>query len=96
VRREYRGVQEVFEVTLPAVITVKEGINLPRYPSFPGRVRARKAVIEQSAPAWRGEGLRMRMLRVPQEERRRAEILGQGTGAVPSLVRVLDELGVLP
>jgi electron transfer flavoprotein beta subunit len=81
---------------LPAVLTVKEGINLPRYPSFPGRVRAKKAVIEQSAPTWHGEGLRMRMLRVPPEERRRAEILGQGTGAVSSLVRVLDELGVLP
>ncbi len=96
VRREYRGIQEVFEVRLPAVITVKEGINLPRYPSFPGRVRARKAVIEQSAPAWRGEGLRPRLLRVPRQERRRAEILGQGASAVPSLVRLLDELGVLP
>jgi electron transfer flavoprotein beta subunit len=95
-RREYRGIAEVFEVTLPAVITVKEGINLPRYPSFPGRVRAKKAVIEESTPTWHGEGLRMRMLRVPAQERRRAEILGAGTGAVPSLVQVLDELGVLP
>jgi electron transfer flavoprotein beta subunit len=96
VRREYRDLAEVFEVTLPAVITVKEGINLPRYPSFPGRVRAKKAVIEESTPTWRGEGLRTRMLRVPPAERRRAQILGEGTGAVPSLVRVLDELGVLP
>jgi electron transfer flavoprotein beta subunit len=32
---------EVYAVPLPAVVTVKEGINLPRYPSVPGRLRAR-------------------------------------------------------
>jgi electron transfer flavoprotein beta subunit len=31
---------EVFELPLPAVVTVKEGINLPRYPSIPGRIRS--------------------------------------------------------
>ena len=35
-RREYRGGEEAFEFALPAVICVKEGINLPRYPSLPG------------------------------------------------------------
>jgi electron transfer flavoprotein beta subunit len=46
-RREATGGWEVFEVTLPAVFTVKEGINLPRYPSLPGRLRAKKKEIEQ-------------------------------------------------
>ncbi len=97
--REYRGVKEVFEITLPAVITVKEGINLPRYPSLPGRLRAKRAVIEQIKAddgGSRADGLRQQMLRVPAGEHRRAEILGTGTGAVPALVRILDELGVLP
>ena len=31
----------------PAVITVREGLNLPRYPSVPGRLRARKKEIER-------------------------------------------------
>src|SRR5262249_22533873 len=39
-RREYHGGEETFEFALPAVIGVKEGINLPRYPSLPGRLRA--------------------------------------------------------
>ncbi|HKB30902.1 MAG TPA: electron transfer flavoprotein subunit beta/FixA family protein [Streptosporangiaceae bacterium] len=95
VRREYRGTGEVFEVRLPAVIAVKEGINLPRYPSFPGRVRAKKAVIEQARPQWHGEGLRMQRLRVPAQDHTRAEILGRGAAAVPALVRLLEELGVL-
>ena len=44
---------EVYEVPLPAIVTVKEGINLPRYPSVPGRLRARKKGIERVTPDWR-------------------------------------------
>jgi electron transfer flavoprotein beta subunit len=95
-RREYRGTQETFDIPLPAVVSVKEGINLPRYPSLPGRLRAKRAVIERLAPHWQAEGLRTQRLRVPQGERKRAQILGTGPGAVPALVQLLDELGVLP
>jgi electron transfer flavoprotein beta subunit len=95
-RREYRGTEEIFHIPLPAVISVKEGINLPRYPSLPGRLRAKRAAIEQSVPEWRPEGLRKERLRVPPGETKRAEVLGTGTDAVPALVALLDELGVLP
>jgi len=77
------------------VISVKEGINLPRYPSLPGRLRAKRAAIEQSAPEWHPEGLRKERLRVPPGETKRAEVLGTGADAVPALVALLDELGVL-
>jgi electron transfer flavoprotein beta subunit len=33
---------EVYEAPLPAVVTIKEGINVPRYPSLPGRMRAKR------------------------------------------------------
>jgi electron transfer flavoprotein beta subunit len=95
-RREYRGSEEVFEFGLPAVITVKEGINLPRYPSLPGRLRAKRAVIEEHRPQWRADGLRMTALRVPETERKQAAVLGSGVDAVPALVALLAELGVLP
>jgi electron transfer flavoprotein beta subunit len=94
-RREYRGTEEIFDIPLPAVISVKEGINLPRYPSLPGRLRAKRATIEQHAPQWHPDGLRKERLRVPAGESKRAEILGAGTDAVPALVTLLDELGVL-
>jgi electron transfer flavoprotein beta subunit len=94
-RREYRGTEEIFDIPLPAVISVKEGINLPRYPSLPGRLRAKRAAIEQSAPEWHPEGLRKERLRVPPGESKRAEVLGTGTDAVPALVALLDDLGVL-
>ncbi len=95
-RREYRGREEVFDVPLPAVISVKEGINLPRYPSLPGRLRAKRAAIETLHPGWQGEGLRKEGLRVPAQEHQQAQLLGSGVEAVPALLRVLDELGVLP
>jgi electron transfer flavoprotein beta subunit len=95
-RREYRGAEEMFEFGLPAVITVKEGINLPRYPSLPGRLRAKRAVIEEYQPQWRPDGLRKEGLRVPESERKQATVLGTGVDAVPALVALLDELGVLP
>ena len=95
-RREYRGSAEVFDLPLPAVISVKEGINLPRYPSLPGRLRAKRAAIETLRPPWSAEGLRKDGLRVPAQERTQAQVLGSGAEAVPALVRLLEELGVLP
>jgi electron transfer flavoprotein beta subunit len=94
-RREYRGVTELFELPLPAVLSVKEGINLPRYPSLPGRMRAKKAQIDEVDPEWQGDGLKLDGLRVPISERRQAAILGHGVEAVPALVDLLERLGVL-
>ena len=41
------GGWETFDLPLPAVLGVKEGLNLPRYPSGPGRLRAKKKEIER-------------------------------------------------
>jgi electron transfer flavoprotein beta subunit len=94
--REYRGAEEVFEVPLPAVVSVKEGINLPRYPSLPGRLRAKRATIETIEPRAGTDGLRKALLRVPETSSKGAQVLGSGAEAVPALVGLLDELGVLP
>ena len=95
-RREYRGVAETYTLPLPCVLTVREGINLPRYPSLPGRLRAKRSVISRvPVPSVPGAGLRTTALRVPAAARRQATVLGQGVDAVPALVSVLAELGVL-
>lgn len=94
-RREYRGVTELFELPLPAVVSVKEGINLPRYPSLPGRMRAKKAVIEEIEPEWQKGGLQLEGLRVPVSQRRQAALLGHGLDAVPAFIDLLEQLGVL-
>jgi electron transfer flavoprotein beta subunit len=89
------GGWESFEVPLPAVIAVKEGINLPRYPSVPGRLRARKKEIETSTPDWRPGGLEKIVLRLPQTEATAAEVIGQGADAAPAVVDLLAKIGVL-
>ena len=94
-RREYRGVEEAYSLPLPAVVTVKEGINLPRYPSLPGRLRAKRAAVDRSAPDYVPEGLRKEALRVPETSKHQATVLGNGVDAVPELVRILEEWGVL-
>jgi len=41
------GGWETYDLPLPAVLGVKEGLNLPRYPSVPGRLRAKKKEVER-------------------------------------------------
>jgi electron transfer flavoprotein beta subunit len=95
-RREAAGGGwESFEVPLPAVVTVKEGLNLPRYPSVPGRLRARKKEIERSTPAASAGGLEKIVLRLPPTTATQAEVIGQGAAAAPAVVDLLQRLGVL-
>lgn len=94
-KREAAGGWEIYEVSLPAVFTVKEGINLPRYPSLPGRLRAKKAAIERIEPQRNEGGLEKVRLKVPAEQHKGAEILGEGPEAAPKVAAVLKELGVV-
>jgi electron transfer flavoprotein beta subunit len=94
-REALGGGWESFELPLPAVVTVKEGINLPRYPSVPGRLRARKREIARSTPSWQPGGLEKIVLRLPQTETTAAEVLGQGADAAPAVVDLLARIGVL-
>ncbi|GIV00014.1 MAG: hypothetical protein KatS3mg014_1629 [Actinomycetota bacterium] len=83
------------EAPLPAVLTVKEGINLPRYPSVPGRIRAKKKEIHRVAPERTGGHVRKRRLVLPPERKEQAEILGHGPEAAPKVVEVLRSLGLV-
>ncbi len=94
-RREVSNGWEVFECALPAVFTVREGINLPRYPSVPGRLRAKKKPIERIQPALEPGGPRKLRLKVPQEQFSGAQILGEGPSAAPKVVEVLRSMGLI-
>ncbi|HEV8685899.1 MAG TPA: electron transfer flavoprotein subunit beta/FixA family protein [Gaiellaceae bacterium] len=92
--RDVGGARDVYEVPLPAVLTTLEGLNLPRYPSVPGRLRAKSkplAVLEPARPASKLEKLR---LVVPEGQGKQAEILGSGPEAAPKVVEVMQALGV--
>ena len=88
--RDVGGARDVYEAPLPAVLTVLEGLNLPRYPSVPGRLRAKSkplAVVEPARPEQKLEKLR---LVVPEGQGKQAQIL-EGAAEV---VAVMQELGV--
>jgi electron transfer flavoprotein beta subunit len=93
--QEVPGGRDVYELPLPAVVSVKEGINLPRYPSVPGRMRAKKKPVAASTPARPESRLEMVRLAVPGGAGKRTEVLGHGPEAAPAVVGVLRELGLV-
>jgi electron transfer flavoprotein beta subunit len=85
---------ELFELPLPAVLTVKEGGISPRYPSIPGRLKAKRAPVERREPAAEPAGSGRVRLKLPPETASTVEILGAGPEAAAALVDVLAKLGV--
>jgi electron transfer flavoprotein beta subunit len=93
--QEVAGGRDVFELSLPAVVTVKEGLNFPRFPSVPGRLRAQRKPLAASTPARPGSRLEKLRLVVPEGEGKQAEVLGHGSDAAPRVVEVLQQIGVV-
>ncbi len=94
-QREVDDGAEVYRLTMPAVLGVKEGINLPRYPTLPGRLRSKKLDVarEKAEPA--PGGLHTTGFVVPTEQVTPTTMLGTGPEAAPAVVDLLADLGVL-
>jgi electron transfer flavoprotein beta subunit len=88
--REIEGGREVVEVTLPAVFTTDKGLNQPRYASLKGIMAAKKKPIEEKPVAATEPALEVLALQLPPP-RGASRIVGQGTAAIPDLIRALRE-----
>ena len=95
VRRQTESGWETGEVALPAVLTVKEGINLPRYPSLPGRLKAKKKEIQRFTPEWKAGGLEKVRLKLPVQVGHTVEILGKNGDVGAELVQLFQRLRLL-
>ncbi len=93
--QEVPGGRDIYELATPAVVTVKEGLNLPRYPSVPGRLRAKKKPVAASTPTRPDSKLEMVRLVLPPDTGKQVRLLGNGAEAAPAVVEVLAEIGVL-
>ena len=93
--QEVAGGRDVYLVGAPAVVSVKEGINLPRYPSVPGRLRAKRKPVASSTPERPAPRLEMVRLKLPPSSGKQVQVLGNGAEAAPAVVEVLRELGVV-
>ena len=94
VERDVGGARDVYELPTPAVLAVLEGLNLPRYPSVPGRLRAKSKPLAVSEPERSEQRLEKLRLVLPPGQGKQAEMLGEGPAAAPRVVDVLRQLGV--
>lgn len=95
VRRSAPDGFTLHQLPLPAVLAVKEGINLPRYPAMRGRLLAKKAAVRELTPTPSSGGLRRVRLRAPEQQRTETVILGSGADAASAAADVLEEVGLL-
>jgi electron transfer flavoprotein beta subunit len=93
--QEVDGGRDVYELPMPAVLTVLEGLNLPRYPSVPGRLRAKRKPLEASTPVAPEARLEMVALALPPGSGKQVQMLGDGAAASGAVVEMLRELGLV-
>jgi electron transfer flavoprotein beta subunit len=86
---------EVFELPLPAVIAVSEGGVEPRYPTIPGRMKAKRTAVEEVPSPVQPAGTGRVKLELPPAQPSVVEILGTGPEAASAVVDLLYRLGVV-
>lgn len=93
--KEVDSGMEIYELPMPAVATVRDGMNLPRYPSLRGTMKAKKKPIDKSSPSKSGAGLHMQQLSHPPEQKKEVTMLGEGPQAAVKIVELLKTLEVI-
>jgi electron transfer flavoprotein beta subunit len=101
VQRKLEEQHEIVESTLPALITVEREINLPRYPTVPGRLDA----IDTELPVWTNNVLKLdtktiglqgsptQVRRIFAPEREKGEIIpGEGANKNQAVETMFDKL----
>lgn len=86
---------ETYRLPLPAVVTVLEGGVEPRYPTVPGRMKAKKVPIEEREPAAPPAGTGRVRLLLPPPTPSDVQVLGKGAEAAPAVVDLFERLGVI-
>lgn len=90
-RRDTPAGSEIYTLPLPAVVAVKEGINLPRYPTLKGRLNAKKVEVSRIERERVGSGQRMVRMTTPSQDVSETKILDDAA----AVVDVLEELQVV-
>ena len=88
-RRELEGAAELLEFPLPAVVSIDEGVARPRYPSLKGIMAAKKKPLETKPAQLGAVRVTVKTMELPPE-RPAGRIIGEGTAAIPELIRLLQ------
>ena len=92
VKRDSDEGTENYELDLPAVLSVKDGMNLPRFPSLRGTVMAKKKPIQFIKVEPDDTGVSFLQFERTPEQSKQAVILGRGPEAAANVVQVLKKL----
>lgn len=95
VKRDIDEGSENYELELPAVLSVKDGMNLPRFPSLKGTVMAKKKPIQFVEVESDDNGTAFLKFERAPEQSKQAVILGRGPEAAANVVQVLKKLELL-
>jgi len=98
VTREIDGGTEIVEISLPAVLTAQKGLNIPRYPSMMGIMKAKKKELKVMSLADIGISIaelpgKMNTLdySLPSSRKAGIKIAGEVADATRELARILRE-----
>ena len=98
VSRRIEGGTEVYEVTLPAVMSCEKGLNEPRYASLPGIMKAKKKEIKDVDLAASGVGAddaknktEIKKFSSPPERAAGKVLEGEAEETAPQLAKLLRE-----
>lgn len=90
------GTREILQVRLPAVIAANKGLNMPRYASLPGIMKAKKKTIKELTLEGVGAGsgdarIKMKNFQLPPEKPPVKVLSGDLTAQAQTLVKLLRE-----
>lgn len=98
VTREIDGGTELIEVSLPAVLTTQKGLNIPRYPTMMGIMKAKKKEIKGLTLADLGMSvadlspkMSITKFSLPSPRKGGIKISGEAADAAKELARILRE-----
>jgi electron transfer flavoprotein beta subunit len=86
---------ETFRLPPPAVVTILEGGVEPRYPSVPGRMKAKKVAIDERQLTAEPAGPQRVGYSLPPPVSSDVQILGEGAAAAPAVVDLFERIGVI-
>ena len=97
VEREIEGgAREILQLQLPAVVAANKGLNMPRYASLPGIMKAKKKTIKEVTLDSLGVGagdarIRFKNFQMPPEKPAVKMISGDAAAQASALVKLLRE-----
>jgi electron transfer flavoprotein beta subunit len=88
-RRDLEGAAEMVRFDIPAVLTIDEGIARPRLASLKGIMAAKKKPLDVKSAQLGQTRVVVEAMALPPD-RPPGRIIGEGAGAIPELVRLLQ------